>query len=67
MFYSYLGKLLYKVIEDSFHYGKVNCIILKSSATMYLDQMIEPIRKHFEKDRKAKKLYEFVKKQEVTR
>jgi len=57
----------YKELEDTFRQGKLHPVDLKNAVAMYLDQMIEPIREHFEKDRKAKKLYEFVKKQEVTR
>lgn len=57
----------YQELEDTFRQGKLHPADLKNSVAMYLDQMIEPIRRHFEKDRKAKKLYEFVKKQEVTR
>ncbi len=57
----------YQELEEMFRNGKLHPVDLKNSVAMYLDQMIEPIRKHFEKDRKAKQLYEFVKKQEVTR
>lgn len=57
----------YQELEDIFKQGKLHPVDLKNAVAMYLDQMIEPIRKHFEKDRKAKKLYEFVKKQEITR
>lgn len=57
----------YQELEETFRQGKLHPVDLKNAVAMYLDQMIEPIRKHFEKDRKAKKLYEFVKKQEVTR
>jgi len=57
----------YQELEDTFKQGKLHPVDLKNAIAMYLDQMIEPIREHFEKDRKTKKLYEFVKKQEVTR
>ncbi|MBI1978867.1 MAG: tyrosine--tRNA ligase [Candidatus Aenigmarchaeota archaeon] len=57
----------YQELEETFRQGKLHPVDLKNAVAMYLDQMIEPIRKHFEKDKKAKKLYEFVKKQEVTR
>ena len=39
---------------------------LKNAAALYLDEIISPIRKHFMHG-KARELYEFVKKQEVTR
>lgn len=57
----------YHELEETFQQGNLHPVDLKNAVAMYLDQMIEPIRKHFEKDRKAKRLYEFVKKQEVTR
>ncbi|MBI2005548.1 MAG: tyrosine--tRNA ligase [Candidatus Aenigmarchaeota archaeon] len=57
----------YKELEETFRQGKLHPVDLKDAVAIYLDQMIEPIRKHFEKDKKARKLYEFVKKQEITR
>lgn len=54
-------------LESSFREGKLHPVDLKNTVSSYIDQMIEPIRSHFEKDRKAKQLYEFVKKQQVTR
>ncbi len=57
----------YKELEEMFREGKVHPADLKNAVAMYIDQMVEPIRKHFEKNKKAKQLYEFVKKQEVTR
>ncbi|MBI2545042.1 MAG: tyrosine--tRNA ligase [Candidatus Aenigmarchaeota archaeon] len=57
----------YKELEEAFREGKLHPVDLKNSTAMYIDQMIEPIRTHFEKNRKAKQLYEFVKKQEITR
>lgn len=32
-----------------------------------LNQLLKPIREHFEKDPRARELYEFVKSQEITR
>ncbi|MBI2084424.1 MAG: tyrosine--tRNA ligase [Candidatus Aenigmarchaeota archaeon] len=57
----------YQELEKMFREGKLHPADLKNSVAFYIDQMVDPIRKHFEKDRKAKKLYEFVKKQEITR
>ncbi len=57
----------YNELESMFREGKLHPADLKNTVSEYLDDMIEPIRTHFEKDRKAKKLYEFVKKQQVTR
>ena len=44
----------YKELEETFQQGKLHPVDLKNAVAMYLDQMIEPIRTHFEKDRKAK-------------
>ncbi len=57
----------YQQLEQIFREGKLHPVDLKNAVSMYIDQMIEPIRTHFEKDKKARELYEFVKKQEVTR
>ena len=40
---------------------------LKSSVAVYVDKMIEPVRKHFEKNTKAKALLEQIKSFEITR
>jgi len=37
------------------------------ATAIHLDKLIAPIRDHFEKNRKARELYEFVRGQEVTR
>lgn len=57
----------YKQLEEKFREGKLHPIDLKNAVAKYLDKTIEPIRGHFEKNRRAKELYEFVKKQEITR
>ncbi len=56
----------YDELEKAFAKGDLHTSDLKASVTNYLDEMIKPIREHFEKG-KAKELYEFVKSQEVTR
>ncbi|MFA4820344.1 MAG: tyrosine--tRNA ligase [Candidatus Aenigmatarchaeota archaeon] len=56
----------YNELEESFKKGELHPSDLKGAAAVYIDQMIEPIRKHFEQG-KAKELYEFVRKQEITR
>jgi tyrosyl-tRNA synthetase len=40
---------------------------LKNGVADGLDKLIEPVRLHFEKNAKAKKLYDFVKSQNITR
>jgi tyrosyl-tRNA synthetase len=47
--------------------GKLHPMDLKNSVAYYLNEFIKPIREHFEHNPKAKKLYEFVKRQEITR
>ncbi len=40
---------------------------IKAVLTKYLDQLIEPVRRHFEEDETAKKLLEQVRSFQVTR
>src|SRR3989344_1016013 len=56
----------YHDLEKEFISGKIHPMDLKNATADHLDKMIEPIRKHFEHG-KAKQLYDFVRKQEVTR
>ena len=57
----------YEELEDAFRKGDIHPLDLKNAAAEGLEKMIKPIRRHFEKNAKAKKLYEFVKRQDVTR
>jgi len=57
----------YQELENTFRKGDLHPTDLKNSVAEYLDKMIVPIRNHFEKNPRAKKLYEFVKHQETTR
>ncbi|MBI2578425.1 MAG: tyrosine--tRNA ligase [Candidatus Aenigmarchaeota archaeon] len=56
----------YNELEQAFAKGDLHPADLKNAAAVYIDKMIKPIRIHFEKG-KAKELYDFVRKQEVTR
>ena len=56
----------YEELEKAFASGKLHPMDLKNAVAESLDEMISPIRKHFEHG-KAKELYDFVRKQEVTR
>lgn len=56
----------YHELKNAFEKGELHPADLKNATAVYIDKMIGPIRKHFEHG-KAKELYEFVKKQEVTR
>ncbi len=56
----------YHEMEKAFVKGELHPVDLKNGVADYLEKMISPIRRHFEKG-KAKQLYESVRKQEVTR
>ncbi len=53
----------YVALEKDYYRGKLNPPDLKPAVVKYLNQLLTPIREHFEKDEKAKELYEFVKKE----
>jgi len=57
----------YSELEEVFRKGELHPLDLKKSAAFYLNEMIKPIRQHFEKNKKAKELYGFVKAQQITR
>ncbi len=57
----------YDELEKDYMEGKLHPADLKNAVAEALDQIISPIREHFEKDPHARKLYEFVKQQEITR
>jgi len=56
----------YDNLEREYLSGRIHPLDLKKAVAHELDEMISPIRSHFEKG-KAKKLYEFVAGQEITR
>jgi tyrosyl-tRNA synthetase len=56
----------YEELEKAFKEGKLHPMDLKNAVSEHLDEMIAPIRDHFSKGR-AKELYDFVRRQEVTR
>jgi len=47
--------------------GELHPLDLKKAVGRALNEMIEPIRSHFEEDERARELYEVVKEQEITR
>lgn len=57
----------YKEFEKSYAKGEIHPLDLKKAVAHYINELVEPVRKHFEKNKKARELYEFVKKQEITR
>ncbi len=66
----YGGNLEYKSYEElekDFSDGSVKSIDIKDCAAKYINELLEPTRKHFENDKKAKKLLEKVKSFVVSR
>ncbi len=64
------GDVSYFAFEDfkrDYVDGKLHPMDVKSAVSFELDEMIAPIRKHFETDLRAKKLYEQVKGYSITR
>ncbi|MFH2021126.1 MAG: tyrosine--tRNA ligase [archaeon] len=57
----------YADLEKAFIDGKVHPLDLKQSTAFYINELIKPVREHFEKDPKAKKLKEQVESFQVTR
>lgn len=56
----------YQQLENLFTKGELHPLDLKNETVEALDEILEPIRKHFEKG-KAKELYEIVKNAQITR
>ena len=62
----YGGNVEYKSYEDlekDYAAGKLNPPDLKPAVINYLNKFLEPIREHFEKNKKAKELALFVQKE----
>lgn len=57
----------YQELESAFREGKLHPADLKAGVAEHLDRLVKPVRDHFEKNKKARDLYEFVRKQAVTR
>jgi len=57
----------YESLEKDFRDKKLHPMDLKKAVAGYLDEMIKPVREYFEKNKKAKALYEEVKKYSITR
>ncbi|MEM4311875.1 MAG: tyrosine--tRNA ligase [Nitrososphaerales archaeon] len=57
----------YNELKRYYSEGSLHPLDLKEATANYLNQLIKPIREHFEKDKRAKELYELVKSYEVTR
>jgi tyrosyl-tRNA synthetase len=57
----------YEELEKLYKEGEIHPLDLKNSVAEVLEKLIKPIREHFEKNPKARELYETIKKAEVTR
>jgi tyrosyl-tRNA synthetase len=57
----------YDELRDAFIKGELHPADLKLSATNELEKLIRPVREYFEKNSKAKELYETVKQFQITR
>ena len=57
----------YSALESDYLAGKIHPMDLKTTAAANINTLLDPVRKHFEKNSKAKKLLEFIDTQTVTR
>lgn len=57
----------YEELEKQYTEGKIHPVDLKNAVAKYLNDILEPVRKHFEENSEAKKLLEKVKSYQVTR
>jgi len=57
----------YEELEKDYTSDKLHPMDLKLAVAEYLDKLIEPIREHFEKDKRARELYQRVSSYKVTR
>jgi tyrosyl-tRNA synthetase len=57
----------YTSLEKDYLEGKIHPLDLKNSVSKNLNELIKPIREHFEKNSSAKELYEQVKQFKITR
>lgn len=57
----------YEELENLFRSGELHPADLKAGVASYLDRMVRPVRDHFKKNARLKRLYESVRKLEVTR
>ena len=57
----------YQELENTFGKKLLHPMDLKTAVVKYLDQLLQPVRKHFEENEEAKKLLETVKSYSVTR
>jgi len=63
----YLEVQSYEELEEKYRQGEIHPLDLKNAVAEKLNELIKPIREHFEKNKRARRLYEIVKQQEITR
>ena len=57
----------YEELEKVFSAGQLHPMDLKNSVAFYTNEMVRPVREHFEKNEKARKMLEEIKSFQVTR
>ncbi len=57
----------YNELEGTYAKNELHPMDLKQSVAVYINKLIDPVRKHFEKNKKAKELLEKVESFEITR
>jgi tyrosyl-tRNA synthetase len=57
----------YDELEKAYRNGEIHPMDLKNATAEFLEKLISPIREHFEENKRARELYEFVKSQKITR
>ena len=57
----------YEELEKAYSSGKIHPLDLKKATAFYINNLVEPVRKHFEKNKAAKKLKEQMEGFEITR
>ncbi|MEK6890570.1 MAG: tyrosine--tRNA ligase [Nanoarchaeota archaeon] len=57
----------YQQLVKIYEKGDLHPADLKNTVAFYLNEMIEPVRNYFEKNKRAKELYEEIKKYSITR
>jgi len=57
----------YEELEKTYREGELHPLDLKNETIEALDELLKPIRRYFEKNKKAKELYETVKNSVITR
>ncbi|MBI4010356.1 MAG: tyrosine--tRNA ligase [Candidatus Aenigmarchaeota archaeon] len=57
----------YEKLEGEFREGKLHPADLKNAVSKGLSDILDPVRRYFEKNREAKELFEFMKRERITR